>query len=493
MKHLCNKALIIALLAFVSFFSAKSALADINEAGDVIENLATLNFTIGGDPQLLESSAAGNSTIGASQGLATSFAVDRKIDLSITNTNAIAIKAVAREQSVVLEFTVVNETNDVMNYILAAEVDGTDVSDSNTNVGTLPSGVELTDLNTSFEIYLEDDGVAGFSTGDTLATSITGLKSTQTALDDGDNSDEQVVYVVVDLDDSANPNQFDYLFVTLIARAADGGGALITSDSNGFDANNGTAGSNTLDNATEQDVFADGSSALAANNSASTVFEANDKTRNGQLSATGYIVIDTGLEVTKTLTTIWDPLATNNDLSDDTAFTPKAIPGAYVQYQIVIENTATNATFNLTSIADVVDSINASIDEGLLNAVSCSTALAAATISSPSIPDDAQTYSPDDCFSLDFPTSATYGDGDSVLQVEYVDDSDSDAVANKFYTLASTEISAVTDLTKLTITIDLADILTSTNYNASTDPDFDNDGDLEAGDKVTLTYNLILQ
>jgi hypothetical protein len=302
-----------------------------------------------------------------------------------------------------------------------------------------------------------------------------------------------VVYVVVDLDDSANPNQFDYLFVTLIARAADGGGALITSDSNGFDANNGTAGSNTLDNATEQDVFADGSSALAANNSASTVFEANDKTRNGQLSATGYIVIDTGLEVTKTLTTIWDPLATNNDLSDDTAFTPKAIPGAYVQYQIVIENTATNATFNLTSIADVVDSINASIDEGLLNAVSCSTALAAATISSPSIPDDAQTYSPDDCFSLDFPTSATYGDGDSVLQVEYVDDSDSDAVANKFYTLASTEISAVTDLTKLTITIDLADILTSTNYNASTDPDFDNDGDLEAGDKVTLTYNLILQ
>jgi hypothetical protein len=493
MKHLCNKALIIALLAFVSFFSAKSALADINEAGDVIENLATLNFTIGGDPQLLESSAAGNSTIGASQGLATSFAVDRKIDLSITNTNAIAIKAVAREQSVVLEFTVVNETNDVMNYILAAEVDGTDVSDSNTNVGTLPSGVELTDLNTSFEIYLEDDGVAGFSTGDTLATSITGLKSTQTALDDGDNSDEQVVYVVVDLDDSANPNQFDYLFVTLIARAADGSGALITSDSNGFDANNGPAGSNTLDNATEQDVFADGSSALAANNSASTVFEANDKTRNGQLSATGYIVIDTGLEVTKTLTTIWDPLATNNDLSDDTAFTPKAIPGAYVQYQIVIENTATNATFNLTSIADVVDSINASIDEGLLNAVSCSTALAAATISSPSIPDDAQTYSPDDCFSLDFPTSATYGDGDSVLQVEYVDDSDSDAVANKFYTLASTEISAVTDLTKLTITIDLADILTSTNYNASTDPDFDNDGDLEAGDKVTLTYNLILQ
>jgi hypothetical protein len=493
MKHLCNKALIIALLVFVSFFSAKSALADINEAGDVIENLATLNFTIGGDPQLLESSAAGNSTIGASQGLATSFAVDRKIDLSITNTNAIAIKAVAREQSVVLEFTVVNETNDVMNYILAAEVDGTDVSDSNTNVGTLPSGVELTDLNTSFEIYLEDDGVAGFSTGDTLATSITGLKSTQTALDDGDNSDEQVVYVVVDLDDSANPNQFDYLFVTLIARAADGGGALITSDSNGFDANNGTAGSNTLDNATEQDVFADGSSALAANNSASTVFEANDKTRNGQLSATGYIVIDTGLEVTKTLTTIWDPLATNNDLSDDTAFTPKAIPGAYVQYQIVIENTATNATFNLTSIADVVDSINASIDEGLLNAVSCSTALAAATISSPSIPDDAQTYSPDDCFSLDFPTSATYGDGDSVLQVEYVDDSDSDAVANKFYSLASTEISAVTDLTKLTITIDLADILTSTNYNASTDPDFDNDGDLEAGDKVTLTYNLILQ
>jgi hypothetical protein len=493
MKHLCNKALIIALLAFVSFFSAKSALADINEAGDVIENLATLNFTIGGDPQLLESSAAGNSTIGASQGLATSFAVDRKIDLSITNTNAIAIKAVAREQSVVLEFTVVNETNDVMNYILAAEVDGTDVSDSNTNVGTLPSGVELTDLNTSFEIYLEDDGVAGFSTGDTLATSITGLKSTQTALDDGDNLDEQVVYVVVDLDDSANPNQFDYLFVTLIARAADGSGALITSDSNGFDANNGPAGSNTLDNATEQDVFADGSSALAANNSASTVFEANDKTRNGQLSATGYIVIDTGIEVTKTLTTIWDPLATNNDPSDDTAFTPKAIPGAYVQYQIVIENTATNATFNLTSIADVVDSINASIDEGLLNAVSCSTALAAATISSPSIPDDAQTYSPDDCFSLDFPTSATYGDGDSVLQVEYVDDSDSDAVANKFYTLASTEISAVTDLTKLTITIDLADILTSTNYNASTDPDFDNDGDLEAGDKVTLTYNLILQ
>jgi hypothetical protein len=398
---------------------------------------------------------------------------------------------VAREQSVVLEFTVVNETNDVMNYILAAEVDGTGVSDSNTNVGTLPTGSELTDVNTTFQIYLENDGTAGFSTGDTLATSITGLNSTQTALDNTDNSDEQVVYVVVDLDDSANPNQFDYLFVTLIARAADGGGALITSDSNGFDANNGTAGSNTLDNATEQDVFADGSSALAANNSASTVFEANDKTRNGQLSATGYIVIDTGLEVTKTLTTIWDPLATNNDLSDDTAFTPKAIPGAYVQYQIVIENTATNATFNLTSIADVVDSINASIDEGLLNAVSCSTDDATATIASPSIPDDAQTYSPDSCVSLNAPTS--YSDSDSVLQVEYVDDSDSDAVANKFYSLASTEISAVTDLTKLTITIDLADILTSTNYNDPTDPDFDNDGDLEAGDKVTLTYNLILQ
>jgi hypothetical protein len=99
------------------------------------------------------------------------------------------------------------------------------------------------------------------------------------------------------------------------------------------------AAANIADTAAIETVFADAAGTL---NSAG----AADATYNGQHSANDtYTVSAAALTVSKTVASLWDPVNAGTN--------PKAIPGAYVQYSIVVTNGgATSAS--LTTLSDTL-------------------------------------------------------------------------------------------------------------------------------------------
>ena len=81
--------LLIALIALAVPLSAQAAGTDRNVS---ITNRAVVNYQVGGVGQpLIESSPAGNSTSGAGNGTDTTFVVDDKVMVTVTNNDAAAV------------------------------------------------------------------------------------------------------------------------------------------------------------------------------------------------------------------------------------------------------------------------------------------------------------------------------------------------------------------------------------------------------------------
>ena len=319
----------LALAITLSF--SQSAWAVGTASGTTINNLATLNYSVGAVAQpAIGSSPTGNS---AGAGTNTAFVVDNKINLTVTTVDATAVSVVPGQTNVVATFTVNNTGNTVQDYSLAAAqlASGTNVFATNDNFDT-----------GACSTFVESGATAGYQAAQDIATFVDELAADAT----------KTVYVVCASIPSTQVNG-DQANISLTATTATGG----TAGSQGA-ASVQTAGANT---AGVDIVFADPSTTANANGTdpGQTARDAIGVARDA------FKVVSANLSVTKTVTPICDPF--NGNVNQ------KEIPGSDVQYAITIANTGA-ASATLSSVADtlaVALAFDTRLNSGALPATNC--------------------------------------------------------------------------------------------------------------------------
>lgn len=274
-------------------------------ANSDISNTVTVSYNVGGVAQTPISSAADV------------FKVDRKIDLVVTTQDTSAVIVTPGQTNAVTTFSVTNNSNATIDFLLAGtqQVGGTarfaGNDDSNVN---------------NVRVYVETNGTAGWQAGDTLASSLAAVAS----------GDAVTVYVVSDIPvGAAQASQ-----ATMILTATAASGVTATT---GYAGTGGTAisqtpvgtanGKNTMET-----VFAD----------AQAEAETGDGLRDGRHAARSDYRVDTAqLAVAKYSRVVSDPFSG--------AASPRAIPGAVVEYCIVVQNTSTTVNATAVSVSDTVD------------------------------------------------------------------------------------------------------------------------------------------
>src|SRR5262245_50049635 len=110
-----------ACVALAAMAVSQQGLAAGTAADTNIVNRATVNFQVGGVAQTpIESSPLGNSTAGVGAGADTTFKVDNKIDLTVTEVGAAATTVSAGAVNQVTTFKVTNTGNYQQGYNLTA-------------------------------------------------------------------------------------------------------------------------------------------------------------------------------------------------------------------------------------------------------------------------------------------------------------------------------------------------------------------------------------
>jgi hypothetical protein len=477
MKTVIPQKLLITLLVMVGMLTSGYSAAQ-TAAETPINNTATLTFSVGaasglilesGPEDIVTPADSGNAVLGTSNGAATTFLVDRLIDLTVARIADISPDAAAGQTGIVLGFTVTNESNAPLSFELYSEVNFAGIVAADTNQLTSGAQINFTGPPAGF--------VAAYSDNDSSGTYVSAT-DTDTFVDELVAGATRNVYVVVDLPAGGTQDIDDYVFATLIARAAEPAGAgvlgsIILVDDNGYDADGLVTGTVNPDDPTAvDDVFADGTSDAYYNGSTVTI---TDPIRNGQFSASRIIEINAGMNLEKTAIAVWDNI--NLDSS------PKAIPGAYVEYTLTIENLASSGgqSSTLTSVTDNIPGTVA-LDLGLLNAVGC-------TPSTSTDVDGVTVYDAPDtaCSSQD---SNSYGTT-SIVKVIYNDVS-AGTTHTGYFNTGGAELTFVDPL----LTINLDDILTSTStFTPAATANFatiTNEGEIEAEDSVDIIFNVVV-
>ena len=289
------------------------ALAQNTPSGTPITNTATLDYSVGGTAQAQVAS------------LPVTFVVDNKVDLTVTTVDGAIVSVIPGTFNQVLTYSVTNNGNTVQDYSLAA-LDA-----------ALGAFGETETFDAANVRVFVDDGDNTYTAADT-----------DTYIDELAIGATITVFVVADiLLVQVNSDVASYDLVAQTATGGAGGaqGGDILADDSG-DADNP---------ALVQIVFADGAGIADA---------AND----GQFSSRdGYMVLTADLEAVKTFNVLSDPF--------NLAVNPKAIPGATVGYQVMVNN---NGTVTADAV-EVIDSIPAN-NSFLVGTVSTVSA-AAATVS----------------------------------------------------------------------------------------------------------------
>jgi hypothetical protein len=284
-------------VAAVSVVSAAPALAAGTLAGTSIVNTATVNFQVGG---VAQTAVTASNTV----------AVDRKVNLVLTNTG-VTTPVSPGQTNAVTTWTITNSSNDTLDFALAASVQATgQTAQHGGTTSFLPS---LTNVK-----YYRDPNNTGSITGSgvTLVTYLDEIAPDATIN----------LLVVADIPLTATNTQIGGLILTGTAQA--GGtsgtqGAVLT-------CNNASANTVGIDN-----VCAEAAGALTG-----------DVAFDGRHSAKGdYTVAAPVLSVNKVMAIISDPVV-------GTSVNAKAIPGAVVEYCIVVANAAGGATVTNLSVGD---------------------------------------------------------------------------------------------------------------------------------------------
>ena len=294
--HIMRNLTLLAGASLLTVFAATSAQAAGTASGSVISNTATVSFSVGGVGQPTVSNTPNT------------FTVDRKVVFRVDETAPIATTTVAPGQAVaVTTFTVSNTSNATMDFGLAVtqQVGGAGAHSNTDNFDvTTPS------------LFADTNGNGTYDAGTDLAI---------TYLDEVLADTSRTVFVVAAI--PAGRVTGDVAAVTLTGQARDGGVA----GTQGAVAAN-TAGPNT---AGVDTVLAD--TAYDALNTASDGFG---------VAKDDYTVSAAALSITKTNRVISDPF--------NTAPNAKMIPGAVIEYCIIVANAAGGATATGVSITDPV-------------------------------------------------------------------------------------------------------------------------------------------
>ena len=282
------------MLAFAS-----PAFAQNTNADTLIQNTVNVNYQVGGVAQTQISAVD-------------QFRVDRKILFSVSEKTVVGTTSVTSgQQDAVTAFTIVNNSNDTLDFSLAA---------TNTANGTTIGGGRGTDSfdTTNFEYYIDTNG-------DGIANDAGGWVSSLT-LDNVAKGATVHVLVRSDIPLSANGT---VSVVQLAATALNSNGSAITA------VGDGTANTADATAGTFQTIFADDLTPTQGNTS-----------RNGTSWAwDDYTVSAPVLSVAKTSRIVSDGVSASN---------PKAIPGAVVEYCISVANAAGGATATNVAISDLV-------------------------------------------------------------------------------------------------------------------------------------------
>lgn len=273
---------------------ATPAFATGTAAGSSISNVATVGYSVGGVPQ---SGVTSNTS---------TFTVDRKIDLLVTEPGNSTFSVTPGQSGAYTTFRVTNLGNATMDFKLTvAQLAG----------GTAPhTGTDSFDV-TGVSLFVDTNGNGTYEAGTDTAI---------TFLDEIAQDTFRTVFVVANVPVAATNGQIAALSLT--AQAEAGGtagteGAVLTNDS-------GTANTAGIDN-----VFADAAGT-------------DDIVRDGRSSARDdYTVTAPVLTVTKQSRIV-------SDLINGTT-NPKYIPGATVEYCIIVANSGTSAA-NSVAIADTL-------------------------------------------------------------------------------------------------------------------------------------------
>lgn len=286
-------------------------------SGTSIANRASLTYEVGGVAQtLIESSPAGNSTPGATLGADTSFVVDNKVDVLVTENGGTYTSVAPGATAQVTTFTVTNQGNTVQDFALAA---------ANLPNGTLLFGGTDNFDATGCAAYRESNATGGYQVAEDTATYIDELAADVTA----------TVYVVCDI--PAGQANNSNAVVSLTATALAGGAATVQG---------AVLAESGADTPSVDIVFADDTGT-------------DDGNRDAAHSArAAYRVLAAALTVAKTVAVLCDPLngATN----------PKNIPGAFVRWTVTVSNAAAaGASATLTQVSDALNA-NSTFDPDLI-------------------------------------------------------------------------------------------------------------------------------
>lgn len=287
------KHLAIASGAMAGVLGATPAFAAGTTAGSTITNTATVNYQVGGVAQ---------TAINASNNIT----VDRRITLTVAEVGSVTTSVAPGASAQVTAFTVTNTSNDTLDLgLTAAQLAG----------GTAAHGGTDNFDVTGLGVFVDTNSNGTYDAGTDLAA---------TFLDEVAADASRTVFLVGAIP-VARVNG-DVAGVTLTAQArASGGvgsqGAVIAE----------TVGANTAGMDT---VFADAAGPVAG-----------DAARDGKASDDDdYTVSAPTLTVTKQSRVVSDPINGSTN--------PKLIPGAVVEYCIVVTNAAGGAAANTVAISD---------------------------------------------------------------------------------------------------------------------------------------------
>jgi uncharacterized repeat protein (TIGR01451 family) len=301
-----------AALALASLAHVQTAQAVGTAANTSVNNRATVVYSVGGVAQTpIESSPTGNSNPGVGNGANTSFVVDNRIDLTVTELSGAATAVSPGQNNVVTAFTVANTGN---------APEGFELSATNLVGGAVFGQTDNQQMN-NLRTFVDNPGGGGtagvYDAGIDTAVNVNTL-----------NADASVVvFIVADTPLAATNGQ--YANVRLQARAAQPGTSGATLETE-------TAGADTV--------------------AVDIVF--GDAGRDGlQTADDQYAVQSASLSITKASSVVSDPFnGTTN---------PKAIPGAIVEYVVTIANTG-SLPATPVSLTDTIDG-NLTFQQGQYN------------------------------------------------------------------------------------------------------------------------------
>lgn len=280
-------------LALVAL-SASPALAEGTDAGTTVQNTVSVSFNVGTVAQTAETATD-------------EFVVDRKVNLTVEEVGSSATIVSPGSTQQVTTFQVTNLSNDTLDFSLTA-------AQQSGGAGTF-GGTDNFDT-TDVLIYIDDDGTAGFSAGDSQVTYIDELAADTSA----------TIFVVSS--------------IPLTAETGDVATVILTADASA----GGTVGSEGAELTTSATNTVDAVDTVLADLSGAT-----DVDYDGSYSASDdYEVLAALLSATKTSRIVSDPI------SDVTGGTPMAIPGAVVEYCIAVSNAAGSATASSIVVSDTL-------------------------------------------------------------------------------------------------------------------------------------------